>query len=326
VTKTFGSTRWTRAVAAIALALVLSLGAGVAEARKGGSFGSRGARTYQSAPATPTSPGMAQPMQRSITPMQQTGPSAGFGAQQRGGFFSRGGFMPGLMGGLIGAGLFGMLFGGGFFSGIGSLAGMLGFILQIVLVVFVVRWALRYFRNRSAPAYAGAGPRMNRDAMGGLGGLGQTGRSYGSASRPAGPAVRDEIGIGYQDYSAFEENLKTVQTAYGREDLGALRQAMTAEMYGYFAEELASNKASGRLNKLSDVKLLQGDLAEAWREGNVDYATVAMRYGMIDYTVDRNTNQVIEGDPSRPDEVVELWTFTRQPGGNWLLSAIQQAG
>jgi hypothetical protein len=35
------------------------------------------------------------------------------------------------------------------------------------------------------------------------------------------------------------------------------------------------------------VKLLQGDVAEAWREGDDDYATVAMRYSMVDRTLDR---------------------------------------
>ncbi|HEX2527992.1 MAG TPA: TIM44-like domain-containing protein [Geminicoccus sp.] len=321
MTRTRRSIRWPRAFAAIALALVLGLGAGMAEARKGGSFGSRGARTYQSAPATPTAPNRAQTIDRSTTPMQQqAAPGLNTAAQQRGGFFSRGGFMPGLMGGLLGAGLFGMLFGGGFFGGLGSLAGLLGFVLQVLLVVFIVRLALRYFRSRSAPAYAGAGAPLNRDAMQGPGG-----RTYGSGRASANPKVRDTIGINTVDYGAFENGLKTIQTAYGQEDLDTLRQSTTPEMFGYFQQELADNAASGRLNKLSDVKLVQGDLAEAWREGENDYATVAMRYSLVDYYVDRATGQVVDGNPSAPVEVVELWTFTRQRGGNWLLSAIQQA-
>src|SRR4051794_18097013 len=99
-------------MAAIVIALTLALGAGVAEARKGGSFGSRGARTYNAPMATPTAPSTA-PIQRSATAQPRPAPAAGMPAQQRGGFFSRGGFMPGLVGGLLGAGLFGMLFGGG---------------------------------------------------------------------------------------------------------------------------------------------------------------------------------------------------------------------
>ena len=37
---------------------------------------------------------------------------------------------------------------------------------------------------------------------------------------------------------------------------------------------------------MTDVRLLQGDLAEAWREGGREYATLAMRFSMIDATRD----------------------------------------
>jgi predicted lipid-binding transport protein (Tim44 family) len=33
---------------------------------------------------------------------------------------------------------------------------------------------------------------------------------------------------------------------------------------------------------------------------------------------------LVEGDPDRPTETTELWTFRRDRGGAWLLSAIQQ--
>jgi predicted lipid-binding transport protein (Tim44 family) len=72
------------------------------------------------------------------------------------------------------------------------------------------------------------------------------------------------------------------------------------------------------------VKLLQGDLAEAWREGDTEYATVAMRYSSVDYTSERASGTVVEGD-KQPFERTELWTFRRSRGGNWMLSAIQEA-
>ena len=75
---------------------------------------------------------------------------------------------------------------------------------------------------------------------------------------------------------------------------------------------------------MSGVKLLQGDLAEAWREGDVDYATVAMRYELIDTLVEHATGRVVEGSRDK-QEVTELWTFMRSRGGNWILAAIQQA-
>jgi predicted lipid-binding transport protein (Tim44 family) len=92
-------------------------------------------------------------------------------------------------------------------------------------------------------------------------------------------------------------------------------------MLSYFSEDLAANASKGVVNRVSDVKLLQGDLAEAWRESDTDYATVAMRYSLNDQTVDRDSGRVVEGGP---DEAAEVWTFLRARGGHWLVSAIQQ--
>ena len=133
-----------------------------------------------------------------------------------------------------------------------------------------------------------------------------------------------QIEITGDDFDAFEKLLGDVQTAYGREDLGKLRALVTPEMLSYFSEELAGNASSGIVNELSDVKLLQGDLSESWSEGNVEYATVAMRFELVDKMVERATGRVVEGGDT-PTEAVELWTFMRSRGGNWLLSAIQQA-
>jgi len=92
----------------------------------------------------------------------------------------------------------------------------------------------------------------------------------------------------------------------------------------YFADDLAGNASRGVVNRVSDVKLLQGDLSEAWREGDVEYATVAMRYALKDFYVDRTSGRVVEGDDAHTGEATELWTFRRDRGGHWLLSAIQQ--
>jgi predicted lipid-binding transport protein (Tim44 family) len=130
--------------------------------------------------------------------------------------------------------------------------------------------------------------------------------------------------VTHADFDTFERLLGEIQTAYGREDTAALRSRLTPEMLSYYAEELSENASRGVVNQISDVKLLQGDLSEAWREGDNEYATVAMRYSLTDRYVDRATGRTAEGN-DQPQEATEVWTFTRARGGNWLLSAIQQA-
>jgi predicted lipid-binding transport protein (Tim44 family) len=235
-----------------------------------------------------------------------------------GGFFGRPGFLGGLFAGFLGAGLLGMLFGHGLFGGLGGLASFLGLILQIALVVVVARLLWTWWQRRSQPALAGGpafrdytAPPSSRPMVGGLG-------APSSAARASGT---DEVGLTSDDFNAFERLLGEVQTAYSEEDLVRLRTLATPEMVSYFSEDLSANASKGVLNRVSSVKLLQGDLAEAWREGETEYATVAMRYSLNDETVERASGRVVEGGP---DEATEIWTFMRRRGGHWLLSAIQQ--
>jgi len=307
----------TIAAAALAVALV----AGTADARIGGgsSFGSRGMRTFSTPAPTTTAPSIS-PMQRSITQPGVSGytrPGGGF-FNRPGGLFG-GGLLGGLAAGFLGAGLFGLLFGSGFFGGLGGFASILGLLIQIVLVVIVARLIWNWWQRRQQPAYAAPGygrQPMLRDVTSNLGGGGA------GAPRPSGPS--DQIGIAPADYDAFEHLLSETQAAYSNEDINALRARVTPEMLSYFAEDLAQNASRGVVNRVSDVKLLQGDLAEAWREGNTDYATVAMKFSLIDKMVDRATGRVVEGD-DHPQTATEVWTFRRERGGNWLLSAVQQA-
>nr|WP_112662676.1 Tim44 domain-containing protein [Microvirga flavescens] len=314
------------------LAVVLTLAAGVAEARMGGgrsSFGSRGARTWSAPPATSTAPNTAAPIQRSQTPNlgpmdQRTVPPVGTAAQPR-----RFGFGTGLAAGLLGAGLFGMLMGNGFFGGLSGLGSILGLVLQIGLIALLVSFAMKWFRRRQQPAFAGhayaspspgPSPRPAGSSYGSaLGGLGS---QRAQASGPG--ATRDEVRVGEQDYAAFEKALTDIQGAYSRGDVATIWQSATPEMAGYIQEELNDYASRGLVNSVSDVRLLQGDLAEAWREGSAEYATVAMRYSLVDVTREKASGRVVEGDPAVPTEATEIWTFRRDQGGPWKLSAIQQ--
>jgi predicted lipid-binding transport protein (Tim44 family) len=308
--------------AVLAVAAVFALVAADADARPRVSSGSRGSKTFSAPAPTATAPNAA-PINRSMTQpgapgMNTTTAAARPPVSQPGGFGR--GLAGGLLGGLLGAGLIGMLMGSGFMGGLGGLASMFGLLLQVGLIAGVGFLLYRWWQRRSQPqaAYAGL-PRdmaeqQPRSALGGFGGLG------GGAAAP----VAEPIEIKPEDFDTFERLLGEVQTAYGREDLVALRTHLTPEMLSYYAEELSENASRGVVNQLSDVKLLQGDLSEAWREGDKEYASVAMRYSLVDRYVDRATGKAADGNDA-PQEATEVWTFARARGGNWLLSAIQQA-
>jgi predicted lipid-binding transport protein (Tim44 family) len=312
------------ALCAVVAVLAFAVTDADARAGRGGSFGSRGSQTFSAPPSTATSPS-ARPIERSMTQPSQPG---GTFAQRPpvsspvGGFLNRPGFLGGLFAGFLGAGLLGMLFGHGFLGGLGGFASMLGLMLQIGIVVIVGYLLWTWWQRRSQPALA-SGPALRDYASGAsrpMMALG--GGSGGASAQTARASGTDEVGLTPEDFNSFEKILGEVQSAYSAEDLARLRRYVTPEIVSYFSEDLAANASKGVVNRVSDVKLVQGDLAEAWREGDTDYATVAIRYSLMDEMVDRDSGRVLQGGP---DEATETWTFMRVRDGHWLLSAIQQS-
>jgi predicted lipid-binding transport protein (Tim44 family) len=304
-----------------ALAMIgLGLFATISEARPGkkGSFGSRGDRTYSAPPPTATAPGTAAPMQKSMTQpgMAAAAPAAAGAATAAASQAARPNMMRNLLlGGLIGAGL-------ATFLGAGTLATMLGFILQTLLIVGLVMLAVmafQAFRNRNNPAMATANSSPRPQAQSQPNTLNRAGMPGGAALPP--------LTLVDADFDAFQRLLGDVQGAYGRGDLDTLGRVATPEMLSYFAHELDENRKKGLRNELGAPTLLQGDLSEAWRERGSEYATVAMRYSLADALVEVSSGRIVEGSRT-PAEVIELWTFRRDPNAGpqgWELSAIQQS-
>jgi predicted lipid-binding transport protein (Tim44 family) len=305
-------------VLSLAVPVMLAVSAADARIGGGGSSGSRGSRTFSAPPSTSTAPNAAQPFNRTMT--QPGSPGVAAGAANKGGFFNRPGMgmLGGLAAGFLGAGLLGMLFGGGMFGGLGGLSSIIGLVLQIGLIIIVVKLAMNWWQRRNATASAYAGP-SGTGPTPGAGPLASfrsgSGFGLGSGSAP--------LEIGPSDYEAFERLLSDIQAAWSNEDVNKLHTLATPEMVSYFTQDLQANNARGDVNKVSDVKLLQGDLAEAWREGDTDYASVAMRFSLIDKTLERTTGRLVGGS-EQPTEATEVWTFVRPRGTSWELSAIQQ--
>ncbi|MGH7062942.1 MAG: Tim44 domain-containing protein [Stellaceae bacterium] len=304
-----------RIILALLFSASLVLAPAIAEARAGGSYGSRpssmgsrGARTYQN--------NNAQPFSRSLAPQPGSGigsATSGYGSGYGGGsFIQRHPFLSGLAGGLFGSWLFGHAGHAGFGAAGGSGFGTLFWLIILgVLVYFGVRM---FRRGMFSGGWGGAmrGPMM---------------RSAGAAAAPV-QRGRD-INLADADLNAFQALHAQVQDAWSAADLGRLRQLMTPEMLGWFSEELTRNTSQGVRNIVSGVTLLKGELSESWEEGDLQYATSLLRWRALDYTVrlGRSPGEpdfVAGGDPRSPVEAEEAWTFVRSRGGQWLLSAIQQ--
>ncbi len=310
--------KWRKIFFALLCAALL-LSPSLADARAGGSFrsgsgmsysgqGSMGSRTWNNNNG-------AQPLNRSVTP--QSSPNSPYYGGQ-GSFAQNHPFLTGLGGAFLGSWLGSLLFPHwGYGYGYGG--GVFGSLFSWLIIIGLIWFAFRMFRGRgmplTSPDLGGMGYAAPRSSYGGGGGMAPGG------SRP--------LTVNETDYAAFEAILKAVQSAWSKGDLRALSHYVTPEMLSYFSEELSNNASQGVENHVEQVELVNGDVREAWDEGALQYATALLHWRATDYTVrtDRQPGEpgsVVEGDPQRPVDAQEMWTFARSPGGHWLLSAIQQ--
>jgi len=314
------------------LAALLAFAPVVADARAGASLsssgssyssmGSRGSRTYSAVPGADT-------VQRSLTPAggpsgvngpaAPVGPGAAVGSYGYGqpSFAQRHPFVTGILGGIAGSWIGSMIFGGtsyAYTGPMGHAGGALGSFIML-LVLFGIGWTVfRAIRmsNREFALMGHPGPTL----MGGF-------------AAAAGRAPQTGITLTDSDFNAFADGLNQVQLAWGNGDLAHLQRFVTPEMLSYFSEQLANNQSQALQNRVHHVVLLRGEPREAWAEGITEYATVYLCWSAVDFTVriDRRPTDadfVVEGDPQRPVQAEEVWSFRRSQGGRWLLSAIQQ--
>jgi predicted lipid-binding transport protein (Tim44 family) len=111
--------------------------------------------------------------------------------------------------------------------------------------------------------------------------------------------------------------------AYARGDLATLRPLLADDVYEKFAGAIKAREAAGETleSTLSGIRIL--DIVEARMDGRVAIATVKVVSDQINILRDR-AGTILDGDPAKPVEVVDLWTFsrhTRAKDPNWTLIA-----
>jgi len=284
-----------------------------ADARVGGGLSS-GSREREPFPRRRAHRRRPARRSRSTAPSRNPG-SPGVGGSTGGGFFNSPGrgLLGGLAAGFLGAGLLGMLFGGGMFSGLGGLSSILGLILQIGLIIVVVRLAMSWWQRRhaTAPAYAGAAP------------------AYGAPS-----SMRTATGFGLDRAArrlrSFQPIMKPSNDCSGRfRPHGRTRMSPNCIPWRHLKwcrispKILRPTRPRTTSTRPPTSSCCRAISRKPGAEGDTDYASVAMRFSLVDKTIERTTGRLVEGS-DQPIEVTEVWTFVRPRGASWELSAIQQ--
>jgi predicted lipid-binding transport protein (Tim44 family) len=131
------------------------------------------------------------------------------------------------------------------------------------------------------------------------------------------------------DEGAFREmctdRFFQIQAAGMRRDFDKLRPLLTEEMAEVFGKQIDVARSKRQVNKLENITIRSVELTEAWQEQGNDYITVRLLANLLDYTVDENTGEVVDGSDSIPVKFEEFWTWVRPVGRDpWRLSAVNQ--
>jgi predicted lipid-binding transport protein (Tim44 family) len=123
--------------------------------------------------------------------------------------------------------------------------------------------------------------------------------------------------------SAYE----MVVQAFSRGDEGALRSLTSEDVFASFKSALAERSLRGETLETTFVGFNSVKMVEARMERK--NAQIAVRFDSQFITATRDkTGQIVEGDPNKPSNIIDVWTFARRndaSGPNWTLVATTPA-
>lgn len=185
---------------------------------------------------------------------------------------------------------------------------------------------LRPVENRPAPA-AGPGavmqPRDRRQLEADIAQGPESLRQGLDAIRKADPAF-NPIDFVAGAKIAFE----MILMAFAEGDTKTLQPLLGRDVFKSFAAAIEERRRLGHRLKTTLVGITHVEIAEAELKGREAWLTLKFTSEQIDVTEDA-AGQVIEGDPTRVDTLIDLWTFARDTSSrdpNWQLVATQSPG
>ena len=121
--------------------------------------------------------------------------------------------------------------------------------------------------------------------------------------------------------SAYE----MIVTAYALGDRRTLKNLLSKEVMDSFGRGIDEREKRGEKIEFTFVGLDKADLTEAGVKGGLANVTVRFAAKVIQVTR-RADGTVVEGDPSRLTDLVDVWTFARDISSsdpNWRLVSTQ---
>jgi predicted lipid-binding transport protein (Tim44 family) len=324
-----------------------------AESRVGGgrSFGSRGSRGF-SAPrgggynrGYSGSPYSSQSRPSGQTPYGNTAPNTAqrpYQPQSTGSGFLKS-MGAGIAGGFIGNMLFRSLGMGGGMGGMNGGYGMGngggGFgVFEFLILLGLIFLLFKVFARKPLASSNNFGMGMNRDEsrnepqdeaanlMRQARPNGWSGNNSNYGDTRSQPEIETDISDGTPiDREQAMDLFFQVQGAWANRDLSSAASVLDTEAKTFLEEELFRLKSMKQINRLENIAVRDVQAIESWKDLGKEFSTVRITANLLDFTVDENSLQVVSGSKTTPVKFEEYWTFARESGSPWKLSAIQQS-
>lgn len=119
--------------------------------------------------------------------------------------------------------------------------------------------------------------------------------------------------------AAFE----MIVSAFARSDQATLRPLLSDEVFENFRRAIDARTQAGEICQSELLRILSADIEDSSFENRK--ATLSVRFVSQQIIVVKDAEgKVVEGDPSRAVQIIDLWSFsrdTRASNPNWLLVA-----
>ena len=240
------------------------------------------------------------------------------------------GLAGGLMGGAIGSLLFGGLAHGGMGGGLfGSGIGLFQILLMAGIGYFIYR---RFFKR---PAATGAQYQSMRESTGPYDSGPAMGGSVNAPPPPPGGGSTLEGGLAEIRRSEPDFDPKhfvevasdvffQVQAGWMRRDIQSYRHLLGKNLAAEYEGHFADLRAKGHINKLENISIRKVEIVDAGVDGSDDFVTVLFTANLLDYTVNDQSGEVVEGSMTDPVKFAEEWTWARPVGTqDWKLEGLK---
>lgn len=240
---------------------------------------------------------------------------------------NKGGFGKGLAGGLIGGALGAMLF-GSLFGAAGSGMGL----LPILLLAGAAYFLFRRFARRAGAGLATNGPSGQSTVFGRGEGFSFPSATGGGQFATLSPVEQGIAEIEREDPD-FDRKYFTevasdvffqVQAGWARRNIDAYRHLLGATLAGEYETHFADMKERGHISVIENIAIRRVEVVNAGSADGEDFVTVLFTANLLDYTVDEQSGELIDGSRTTPVKFAEEWTWARVTGtDNWLLEGIK---